>query len=140
MTEIKRLECATCAVGIASGVGAGAFCPFVDRQRRAGELLYLEGFRSAQEVADMPAEELEGIDGIDAEMAERILSGAKKVAEEVANAPAAEDGEAQAEESAGHEEQEHVVDLSERDVDEEEDRREPPDTLGRREEESDGTA
>ncbi len=43
MTGINRTECATCAVGQASGVGAGAFCPFVDRHRRAGELLYLEG-------------------------------------------------------------------------------------------------
>ncbi len=36
-------SCAQCEVGIASGVGHGQFCPFVDRHRRAGELLYLEG-------------------------------------------------------------------------------------------------
>ena len=55
----------------------------------AVELLYLEGFRSAQEVAEMPTEELEAIDGIDAEMAARILSGARKQVEaEAAGQPA----------------------------------------------------
>jgi CRP/FNR family transcriptional regulator, cyclic AMP receptor protein len=38
-----RPECRICAVGAASGVGAGGFCPFVDRRHAAGELLYLEG-------------------------------------------------------------------------------------------------
>jgi CRP-like cAMP-binding protein len=36
-------SCANCDIGIASGVGQGNFCPFVDRHRRSGELLYLEG-------------------------------------------------------------------------------------------------
>lgn len=47
MTLRKRVEpginCADCAVGLASGLGRGSFCPFVDRQRQAGELLYVEG-------------------------------------------------------------------------------------------------
>ena len=55
----------------------------------AVELLYLEGFRSAQEVAEMPAEELERIDGIDGEMAQRILKGARKAIESGAAAAAA---------------------------------------------------
>jgi len=37
------INCAQCSVGRASGLGAGAFCPFIDRNRRAGELLYLQG-------------------------------------------------------------------------------------------------
>lgn len=35
--------CADCPVGRASSVGHGGACPFIDRQRRAGHLLYLEG-------------------------------------------------------------------------------------------------
>lgn len=35
--------CAGCPVGAASGAGKGQFCPFVDRSRNAGEVLYLEG-------------------------------------------------------------------------------------------------
>ncbi len=41
------------------------------------ELLYLEGYRSVEEVADMPIEELQKIEGIEAEMAQKILDGAK---------------------------------------------------------------
>ena len=37
------INCSQCAVGLASGLGSGGFCPFVDRNRKAGELLYLEG-------------------------------------------------------------------------------------------------
>ena len=39
-------SCAQCEVGVASGIGQGQFCPFVDRRRSAGELLYLEGERA----------------------------------------------------------------------------------------------
>ena len=39
-------SCAQCEVGVASGIGKGQFCPFVDRRRRAGELIYLEGERA----------------------------------------------------------------------------------------------
>jgi CRP-like cAMP-binding protein len=35
--------CATCPLGAASGVGHGGRCPLVDRRRRAGTYLYLEG-------------------------------------------------------------------------------------------------
>jgi CRP-like cAMP-binding protein len=37
------VNCRNCEVGAASGVGGGQFCPFVDRSRRAGELIYVEG-------------------------------------------------------------------------------------------------
>lgn len=46
MTGPKRgpsLSCLECPVGRASGVGTGGFCPFVDRERKAGELIYVEG-------------------------------------------------------------------------------------------------
>lgn len=35
--------CATCPIGAASGVGHGGRCPLVDRRRRAGAYLYMEG-------------------------------------------------------------------------------------------------
>lgn len=35
--------CADCPIGRASGVGRGSYCAFVDRQRRTGEILYLQG-------------------------------------------------------------------------------------------------
>jgi len=38
-----RILCATCEIGAASAAGSGHFCPFVDRSRQAGELIYLEG-------------------------------------------------------------------------------------------------
>ena len=37
------LACTTCPIGAASGVGHGGRCPLVDRRRRAGAYLYLEG-------------------------------------------------------------------------------------------------
>lgn len=37
------ISCADCEVGAASGAGRGQFCPFVDRSRRAGEIVYLQG-------------------------------------------------------------------------------------------------
>lgn len=39
----SRPECSTCAIGAASGVGAGGRCILVDRSHRAGVTLYLEG-------------------------------------------------------------------------------------------------
>lgn len=35
--------CAACPVGAVSGVGSGGRCPLVDRRRRAGAYLYLQG-------------------------------------------------------------------------------------------------
>lgn len=42
-SSMSSINCAVCDVGRASGLGQGQFCPFVDRQRRRGELLYLQG-------------------------------------------------------------------------------------------------
>lgn len=36
-------SCFSCPIGRASSVGKGGMCPWVTRQRRAGELLYLQG-------------------------------------------------------------------------------------------------
>lgn len=36
-------SCAKCPIGAAAGVGAGGRCPMVDRTRRAGTSLYVEG-------------------------------------------------------------------------------------------------
>lgn len=55
------------------------------------ELLYLEGYRSVEEVAETPLDELEKIDGIDHEMAERILENAARRAEEKARGVPAAD-------------------------------------------------
>ncbi len=65
------------------------------------ELLYLEGYRSVEEVAETPIEELQKIEGIEADTAARILENAKKRAEEKKQAAAAppadtEAGKAQA--------------------------------------------
>ena len=41
--EPNSLACATCPIGAAAGVGHGGRCPLVDRKRRAGAYLYVEG-------------------------------------------------------------------------------------------------
>jgi CRP-like cAMP-binding protein len=41
--ELRIVSCATCPPGRASGVGRGGRCPLVDRPRRRGELVFLEG-------------------------------------------------------------------------------------------------
>lgn len=41
--RVAGVLCATCEVGVASAFGSGHFCPFVDRSRQSGELIYLEG-------------------------------------------------------------------------------------------------
>jgi len=39
----SEVLCAKCPVGVASSAGSGHFCPFVDRSRQSGELIFLEG-------------------------------------------------------------------------------------------------
>lgn len=41
--NIEQVKCDDCGVGIASGLGAGGFCPFLERSYGAGEMLYAEG-------------------------------------------------------------------------------------------------
>lgn len=36
-------DCACCPVGVASGLGKGQFCPFIEREYRQGAILYREG-------------------------------------------------------------------------------------------------
>lgn len=36
-------DCARCPIGVASGVGQGQFCPFIEREYRPGAILYREG-------------------------------------------------------------------------------------------------
>jgi CRP-like cAMP-binding protein len=45
-TSPSKPECAKCAIGAASGEGAGGRCIMVDRNHRAGATLYLEGERT----------------------------------------------------------------------------------------------
>ncbi len=35
--------CTVCEVGVASGTREGHFCPFVNRERKSGEIIYVEG-------------------------------------------------------------------------------------------------
>jgi CRP/FNR family transcriptional regulator len=37
------IRCSQCSIGTASGLGQGQFCPFIDRDRNAGEMLFVEG-------------------------------------------------------------------------------------------------
>lgn len=43
-----KVDCSTCQVGRASGVGAGQFCPFIERKIRVGELIYRAGDDAAR--------------------------------------------------------------------------------------------
>ncbi len=59
------------------------------------ELLYQEGYRSAQEVASAPLEELIAIEGLDSERASEIIVGAREVVETL-NSDDEADAEAEA--------------------------------------------
>lgn len=41
--EVEGVQCSRCAIGRASGVGAGQFCPFIVRQYARGEFLCTAG-------------------------------------------------------------------------------------------------
>jgi len=41
--QIGIVHCSQCELGVASRHGSGQACPFVDRERQADELIYLEG-------------------------------------------------------------------------------------------------
>lgn len=41
--EIEQMQCHECGLGAASGLGAGGFCPFIERTHADGEIIYREG-------------------------------------------------------------------------------------------------
>lgn len=41
--KIDQIQCQECGIGQASGLGAGGFCPFIQRTYGPGEILFTEG-------------------------------------------------------------------------------------------------